>query len=190
MFQNQCVKQVRMELIKELLPGSYLLKPKIVSDNRGHFVKTYNVDEYLTYGLEFNLKEEFYSESNKDVLRGMHFQTPDLEHNKLIYCLKGSVIDVVLDLRKKSSSYGQYDTIILNNTNKYVLYIPIGFAHGFLSLEDDSIIVYKTSSVYSQEHDQGIRWDSFGYNWPCDKPIISERDMNHPALSKSWESPF
>lgn len=179
-----------MELVDELLPGVYLFKPNIINDKRGFFVKTFNSDEYLTHGIEFSFKEEFYSVSKKNVLRGMHFQTPPFEHKKLIFCLKGSVIDVVLDLRRKSSSHGMFNSIVLSEENKYVLFVPIGYAHGFLSMEDDTLLVYKTSSVYSHEHDKGILWNSFGYSWPYDEPIISDRDMNHPPFCKRWQSPF
>lgn len=135
------------------------------------------------------VREEFFSTSSKDVLRGMHFQTPPHAHQKLIYCITGRVLDVLLDLRRSSPTYGQSIALELSAANRHVLFVPVGFAHGFLSLEDHSCLVYKTDAVHAPQHDAGIRWDSFGFDWPADSPLISGRDLTHPEFSE-FRSPF
>ena len=135
------------------------------------------------------VREEFFSTSAKDVLRGMHFQIPPHAHQKLIYCVNGKVLDVLLDLRQCSPTYGRSISLELSAANRHVLYIPVGFAHGFLSMEDQSCLVYKTDAVHAPLHDAGIRWDSFGFAWPSDAPLISGRDLAHPAFSE-FHSPF
>ena len=120
----------------------------------------------------------------------MHFQTPPNDHTKLVTCLSGSVIDVIVDLRKTSQTFMKHIVIELDSTtvNK-MIYIPKGCAHGFLSLKDDTLMHYKVSSVYSPENDAGILWSSIGYEWDCQNPITSERDNKHPSLQE-FQSPF
>src|SRR5204863_1808973 len=114
--------------------------------------------------------------SAKGVVRGMHFQVPPAAHAKLVYCAHGRVLDVVLDMRRQSPRFGQVFSRELDAAKSELLFIPAGLAHGFLSLEDDSLMVYKTDHVYAAEHDQGIAWDSFGFKWPLDQPpIMSDR---------------
>lgn len=177
------------ELIQEPLPGLKLLKPRIFSDPRGAFVKTYHEGLYHDLAIDFALREEFFSISSKNVLRGMHFQTPPHAHNKLVYCVAGSVLDVVVDLRKDQPTFGQSASFELSAANRHLLYIPVGFAHGFLANSDDACMVYKTDAVYAPENDTGIRWDSFGFQWPVESPIISDRDQAFEACA-AFESPF
>jgi dTDP-4-dehydrorhamnose 3,5-epimerase len=177
------------ELIQEPLAGLKLLKPRIFSDPRGAFVKTYHENLYHGLGIDFALREEFFSISNKNVLRGMHFQTPPHAHNKLVYCVAGSVLDVVVDIRKDKPTFGQSVSFELSAANRHLLYIPVGFAHGFLALSDDACMVYKTDAAYAPENDTGIHWNSFGYQWPVEEPIISERDAAFDKL-ENFQSPF
>src|SRR5438105_4784151 len=125
-------------------PGLLLLRPRIFQDQRGIFVKTFRTDQFRELGIAFEPREEFYSISARDVLRGMHFQLPPAAHAKLVYCANGSVLDVVLDMRRSSSTFGKTFSCVLDEKNRDLLFIPAGFAHGFLALEDNSLMVYKT----------------------------------------------
>src|SRR5690606_31062155 len=127
--------------------------------------------------------------SKKNVIRGMHFQTPPHEHSKIVFCPKGAIIDVIIDLRKNAATYGQFAVQELSETNHKAYYIPVGFAHGFKALTDDAITYYLVSSEYSKAHDTGIRYDSFGFDWEITNPIIAERDLSFVGLS-DFESPF
>ena len=171
------------------LPGVRLFEPPVFTDVRGSFVKTYHENALAEKGISFTMKEEYFSISKRGVVRGMHFQIPPADHTKVVYCARGSVKDVVLDLRTTSPSYGKSAACILSDKNRRIFFIPPGFAHGFLSLEDESLMVYKTSSEHSPKHDAGIRWDSFGFNWDAVDPIISARDVALPPLA-AFISPF
>jgi len=123
------------------------------------------------------------------VVRGMHFQRPPFEHSKLVYVINGSILDVVLDIRKGSKTYGKFFSIELNENENTSLYIPVGFAHGFKALEDNTLMLYNVSGVYNRECDQGIKWDSIGFNWNISNPVLSDRDRTFIPLS-DFETPF
>jgi dTDP-4-dehydrorhamnose 3,5-epimerase len=158
-------------------------------DIRGGFIKIFNEDTFNELGVKMDFAETYYSISHKDTIRGMHFQMPPFEHDKLIHVIKGSVVDIVLDLRKDSPTFKQYTEIKLTGNKPKSIYIPKGFAHGFKALEDNTIMLYNVSSGYSSEHDCGIRWDSIGYDWAVEEPIISERDRTFASLDE-FKSPF
>jgi len=160
-------------------------------DLRGEFVKTYHAEQFQHAGLRFELREEFFSVSKKDVLRGMHFQTPPFEHQKCIYCTQGNILDVVLDLRKNEPTYGKCFSIELSALNRLMLWIPIGFAHGFLSLTEESCVIYKTDREHAPSNDMGIRWNSFGFDWQVDAHLLklSARDLQLPPFD-SLQFPF
>jgi len=158
-------------------------------DLRGSFLKIYNETSFGAGVVSPNWKEVYYSTSEKDVLRGMHFQTPPYEHDKLVHCLSGAVTDVVLDLRTSSPTYRQAISVTLTEEEPVAIYIPKGCAHGFLSLKQASTLLYLVTSEYHSNHDRGIRWDSFGFSWPTKKPVLSSRDQSFPELN-SFESPF
>lgn len=178
-----------MNITKLNISGCYLLESKKFQDQRGSFVKTYHADMFHDAGINFNFAEEFYSTSHKDVIRGMHFQIPPADHDKFVFCAKGAVIDVFLDIRKTSETYGKYISVELTGDNAKALYLPKGVAHGFLSLQNDSLMIYKTSSVHTPVCDSGIKWNSFGFEWPVTEPIISERDSKFIELN-NFDSPF
>lgn len=157
-------------------------------DDRGLFVKTFNDNLFRQHGISFTPKEIYYSLSKKNVIRGMHFQIPPHDHAKLIYVISGAILDVVIDIRRSSGTYGKYFEIILRE-NDYSLFIPSGFAHGFKSLQDNSIVVYNQTSCYSREHDTGILWDSFGFNWGDESFVLAERDKSFLPFNK-FQSPF
>ncbi len=172
------------------IPGVFVYQSFCAADERGMFVKTYHVDWASRLGLEFEFREEFYSVSMRGVLRGMHFQTPPYAHQKLVYCISGRILDVLVDLRC-GEGFGQVWSRELSATSPEVLWVPPGIAHGFLSLEDNSIVVYKTDCEYAPSNDGGIHWNSFGFSWPeTIVPIVtSDRDKQHPKLNE-FVSPF
>lgn len=176
---------------KRLIPieGCFEVKPIIREDFRGRFIKTFHKEESATIGLPMFYAEEYYSTSCKGVLRGLHFQLPPADHEKLVYCSYGEVLDVVVDLRKESATYGQYELISLSAEKGNMLYIPKGLAHGFYVLSDLAVMMYKVTSVYHSECDSGILWDSVGIPWPDTNPIISERDRGFQRLA-DFDSPF
>ena len=177
-----------MEFSREILPGARLVTLKRFADLRGNFVKTYARRVFDDRGVEFDFREEFYSFSHQGVIRGMHFQLPPHDHVKLVYCPVGAVLDVLVDLRQ-GPSYGRVESVVLSGDEPAILVIPSGIAHGFKSLCDNSLMIYKTSTEHAPSHDAGIRWDSFGFDWGLDTPIVSARDVSHPALA-DFKSPF
>ena len=172
------------------LAGLISLEPRIFTDHRGTFVKTFHDSAFRALGLPFEAREEFFSTSHKNVVRGMHFQVPPADHAKLVYCITGAVLDVVLDLRRNSPTFGQAHAEELSEANRRSLYIPTGFAHGFLALTEGALMVYKTSTVHDPACDRGIHWQSFGFAWPVGpEAALSKRDNEFPALA-DFNSPF
>jgi dTDP-4-dehydrorhamnose 3,5-epimerase len=165
------------------------LQPKVLDDARGRFVKVFHETGFAELGLETNFVEEYYSVSHKNVVRGMHFQRPPMDHIKMVYCLKGEALDVVVDLRVGSPTYGQHAVFELSAVKANIIYIPKGMAHGFCALSENTVMVYKVSTVYSPEHDAGVLWDSLGIAWPTNEPIMSARDRSFPTFTQ-FESPF
>lgn len=178
-----------MQVVETYIKGLYTIDLTSHVDSRGEFVKTIHANTFEKFQLDFRFKESYFSISNKNVIRGMHFQIPPDDQNKFVTLIKGRIIDVVVDLRKESKSFGDYFAIELSEKNRQGIYIGKGMAHGFISLENDSILEYHTTTVYSEKNDKGIHYRSFGFNWGVDTPIISERDMNFPSF-KSFNSPF
>ncbi len=158
-------------------------------DLRGSFTKIFSKGTFqndLT-----NIAESFYTISSKDVIRGMHFQLPPFENYKLIHVIRGSIEDVVLDLRKESSTYLNFYKIELNEKNKLAILIPPGVAHGFKVLEDDTTMIYFSNKVFSSAHDCGIHYNSINYDWRIEKPIVSDKDDNlSPLCEFLKENPF
>lgn len=171
------------------LPPAQLITLPSFDDERGNFTKTFHDTLLKEKGIHFCLKESYFSISKKDVIRGMHFQTPPHQHAKIVFCPKGAILDVIIDLRKASSTYGGYVATVLSETNHLAYYIPEGFAHGFKALTDDAITYYLVSSEYSKEHDSGILYNSFGLDWELKNPILSERDLSFSPLA-DFVSPF
>lgn len=177
-----------MDILKEPLPGCRVIRPPRFEDQRGAFVKTYHNGIFKALGVTMDIHEEFFSISRKDVLRGMHFQLPPHDHDKLVFCTAGAVLDVLLDLRK-GEGYGRVASFELSASNAQIAFIPKGVAHGFLALTDDALMLYKTSTVHAPDADGGILWNSFGFDWPIEDPIISARDQQH-QLFADFDSPF
>jgi len=171
-----------IECSKTSIEGLLLLSSQIFVDARGGLKKVLSKDNFNSLSLESNFVELYYSINKKNVIRGMHFQIPPMDHIKMVYVINGKILDVCLDLRYKSKTYGNYFSILLSGNDDRYLYIPKGIAHGFAALEDDSIIHYAQTTGYSKAHDFGIRYDSFGFNWDIENPIISERDKSFSLL--------
>ena len=166
-----------------------IIKAFSSEDVRGGFTKFFHHDTFVQAGIEMDIKEVYYSVSQRNVIRGMHFQLPPYDHAKLVHVISGSAIDVVVDLRKNSATYKKCIVVPLNGEMKQAVYIPKGFAHGFKALEDGTVMQYSVSTVYNREADFGIRYDSIGFNWNCEGVIVSERDSEFIGLEE-FDSPF
>lgn len=178
-----------MQVIDTYIPGLNILEPRVFEDTRGKFIKTFNEEFFIQQNLNINIKETYYSISHKDVIRGMHFQTPPFDHIKLVYVPNGKIIDVVLDIRKESPTFGKYFSIELSAENGKILIIPKGLAHGFKSLENNTNVTYMQTTGYAPNNDGGVKYDSFGFDWQCSVPKQSDRDQSFPSLSE-FDSPF
>lgn len=167
-----------MKFINVEIEGLMIIEPKIFKDDRGYFYESYNKDEFYRKGIEDIFVQDNQSLSQKKVLRGLHFQKPPFSQAKLIRVIEGSVLDVAVDLRKKSETYGQHFATELSADNKRSFYIPEGFAHGFLTLEDNTIFSYKCSNFYNSASEDAILWNDkdLNINWGIDNPILSEKD--------------
>lgn len=160
----------------------YVIECKTFKDHRGEFVKTIHKDLFIQKGLNWSFEESFFSVSNKNVFRGMHFQYAPYDHDKLVYVINGSILDIVVDLRSFSPTFGKYYKIELSGDNRKALYIGRGFAHGFLALEENSIVEYHTSTMQNKESEGGVKWNSLGFNLPIKDIIVSERDADFLAF--------
>lgn len=176
-------------MIENILTDARLITLPAFFDVRGAFVKTFNESLFGQYGIQFELKESYFSISKKDVIRGMHFQTPPHQHAKIVFCPQGAILDVIVDLRKGSPTFGEYFAHELSAGNHKAYYIPEGFAHGFKALTDDAITYYLVSSEYSQPNDTGILYNSFGFDWGLREPVISARDLSFDGIDV-FNSPF
>ena len=168
-----------------------LITPKRHRDKRGFFCETYNKATFLELGIDTDFVQDNHSKSiEKGTLRGMHYQVPPYAQSKLVSCIRGSIFDVVLDIRRHSSNYGRAEAYELTAENGLQLYVPVGFAHGFVTLEPDTEVVYKTSNFYAPEHEGSLHWNSMGIEWPVfGDPIISVKDAAAPNFSE-FTSPF
>tara|TARA_B110000090_G_scaffold5512_1_gene5705 strand:+ start:229 stop:771 length:543 start_codon:yes stop_codon:yes gene_type:complete len=171
-----------MKIESTELEGVYVIENFNAADERGLFVKTFNSNSFKESHLDFKIRESYYSVSKKNVIRGMHFQLPPHDHEKLVYVPKGSILDVVVDLRKKSKTYKKFISITLSGENKKSLFIPKGLAHGFKSLENDTITVYNVATEYNADFDSGIKFDSFNFNWDSEDIVMSNRDKEFQSL--------
>jgi dTDP-4-dehydrorhamnose 3,5-epimerase len=160
------------------IEGLKIIKPTLHTDYRGYFYETFNEETYQNLGIRSDFKQDNQSLSKKNVLRGLHFQNHPHAQGKLVRVIKGSVQDVAVDLRAGSPTYGQYVSVILSERNKRSFWIPPGFAHGFLSLEDDTIFSYKCTNNYNKMSEDTLLWndETLNIDWLIDDPIISDKD--------------
>jgi len=181
-----------VNIISTKIEGVYLIKPKIFNDDRGSFFESFNMKVFQKEtNQKINFVQDNQSVSSKNILRGLHFQKPPHAQAKLVRVIKGSVLDVVVDLRKKSKTYGKYILEELSEYNNHQLFLPKGMAHGFLTLEDNTIFTYKCSEFYCKDAEDSIIWNdnSIGIKWPGSKPLLSKKDQNAKKFS-SFVSPF
>ncbi len=177
-----------MDIVKTALPEVLLVKPDVFEDNRGWFMETYSYEKYKNLGIDVVFVQDNRSRTEfKGTVRGLHFQKAPKAQSKLVTCTRGSLMDVVVDLRKNSPTYKKWIAVELSEKNKYQLFVPKGFAHGFLSLEDETEILYKVDDFYSKECDRSIRFDDpeIAVDWKIENPILSDKDLNAPLLSQS-----
>lgn len=174
------------------MPGLWLYAPKVFKDDRGFFMESYNQATFEAQGLELAFIQDNHALSrSQGVLRGLHFQNPPRAQTKLVRVTRGEVLDVVVDLRKGSPTYGQWKSFVLSESNFLQLLVPKGFAHGYLTLTPDVEFLYKVDDVYSPEHDSGIAWNDpdLAIEWGVSNPILSPKDAQQGRF-KDFQSPF
>lgn len=180
-----------MEFIETKLDGVYLLKPKVFGDNRGWFFESFKQNEFEENIGKIKFIQENHSFSGeKNTLRGMKFQSEPFAQSKLVRCVRGTVFDVVIDLRKSSKTYLQWLSHEISAENKLQIFIPKGFAHGFLTLEKNTEIIYKEDCCYSPQHEQIFKYNdqTFNINWNISSPIMSEKDRSAPTFNREMHS--
>lgn len=171
------------------IPGCVIVIGDRRADARGWFLKTFHADMFAALGLRTDWREDYVSASQRDVVRGLHFQRPPHHHAKLATCVTGAVTDVLVDLRRGSPTYGQHRAVQLDGGSARSVYMPSGIAHGFVSRADDSLMAYKVTSVHDADSDAGIAWDSIGFDWTVAAPLLSDRDRGFPRL-QDFDTPF
>jgi len=172
------------EFVQLEIDGLVLIRPKVYYDERGFFMETYTKKDFEAYGIRDEFVQDNHSWSIKNTLRGLHFQKEPYAQSKLVRCISGEILDVAVDIRKNSRTFGRHVMIKLSSENKEMFYIPEGFAHGFLVLSDYAEVLYKVNRFYSRDHDSGIIWndEDLGINWPVKNPVLSQKDRNLPKF--------
>lgn len=180
-----------MKIFKTPIPDLLVIEPNVFIDQRGYFFESYNQERYFNNDMNMLFVQDNESKSGKDVIRGLHFQKPPFEQGKLVRVIQGKVLDVAVDIRKGSPTYGHYHAVELDAVSKRMFYIPEGFAHGFLTLEEDTIFSYKCTNYYNKESEGSILWsdETIGVKWDIENPILSDKDKVGPLL-KDFQSPF
>lgn len=178
-----------MRRIETSLPGACLIEPTVFSDERGFFFESYHETKYAELGITDRFVQDNHSRSVRGTLRGMHYQI-ERPQAKLCRVVHGEVLDVIIDIRRGSPRFGQHESVILSAENKRQLYVPTGFAHGYLVLSDTAEFLYKCSEFYFSRWDRGIAWNdpAVGIKWGLESPILSARDKSHPTLSQVPEA--
>ena len=168
-----------MEIIKTPIEGLLVIKPTIFGDDRGYFFESWSKESFAKNGLDLDFVQDNQSLSSKSVLRGLHFQNPPFAQGKLVRVIKGSVLDIAVDIRKDSPTYGQHFSIELTEKNKTIFWIPPGFAHGFVTLEEDTIFTYKCTGLYNKESEDALLWSDTDLNidWGSIDPLVSDKDL-------------
>jgi len=174
------------------IEGLRIFNPVAFRDQRGYFMELYN-EQRLNNAIngEVSFVQDNISNSHKNVVRGLHFQAPPFAQGKLVKVLKGKIMDVVVDIRKESVTYGKHLKIELSEENRTQLWIPEGFAHGFIALEDNTLLSYKCTNYYSKAHEMALLWNDphLNIDWEIENPIVSEKDLQAPSFN-SFKSPF
>jgi dTDP-4-dehydrorhamnose 3,5-epimerase len=174
-----------MKLMKTIFEDAFLIEPSVFEDHRGFFMESFNSQVFNDLGLTFPFIQDNHSLSvEPGTLRGLHYQLEPYAQTKLIRVVRGAIYDVIVDIRKSSPTYGQWQGFILTEENKRQLLVPRGFAHGFCTLVKNTEVIYKVDNYYSPDHDRGIQWNDtdLKIDWPISKPILSGKDTQHPKL--------
>jgi dTDP-4-dehydrorhamnose 3,5-epimerase len=173
-----------MEFVETKLKGVVVIKPKVFEDPRGYFYESYNQSTFKQAGLDLNFVQDNQSLSQKGVLRGLHLQNNPWAQGKLVRVISGAVFDVAVDIRKSSPTYGQWFGVELSGKNKWMMYIPEGFAHGFLTLEDNTVFSYKCTNFYNKSSEDCLLWNDpdIGIDWNVTSPLLSEKDLQGKPL--------
>lgn len=168
-----------MQVEKTFINGLLIIKPDVFEDSRGYFFESFNKENYKQIGIETNLVQDNVSKSNKGTIRGLHYQVGKFAQGKMCSVLKGSVMDIAVDIRFGSPTFGKYFSIELSDENKNQLWIPVGFAHGFVVKSDDTIFTYKCTSTYNKESERSIIYNDsdLNINWQINNPIVSDKDL-------------
>lgn len=177
-----------MKITEGKIPGTFIFEPKVFHDERGWFMESWTDQIFKDIGLNINFVQDNHSYSkDKGILRGMHFQCEPKPQAKLVRCCRGAILDVIVDIRKGSPTYGEWFSVELSSENKLQLFVPRGFAHGYLILQDHTEVLYKLDGLYSGELDSGFMWNdpAVGIDWGIDAPILSEKDQNMKSLEDS-----
>lgn len=169
------------------IPEVVIIEPLVFQDERGFFMESYKHSEFAASGINESFVQDNHSRSKRGVLRGLHYQNPPWAQGKLVRAIAGEVYDVAVDIRRGSRTYGRWIGALLSEENKRMLYIPAGFAHGFLVLSEVAEVLYKTTEEYAPESEAGIIWDdpAIGIKWPIEKPILAPKDARWPILSEA-----
>jgi len=175
-----------MKFNKSKIWGCKIIEADIVKDERGTFTKNFNKSIFAKNNINNNFQESYFSRSRKGVIRGMHFQAAPNEISKLIFCSEGEILDVFLDIRQDSKTFGQFEKIKVSSTNGIHIYLPKGIAHGFQVLSNFATVHYLQSHIYDKESDSGILWNSFGMNWGNHDPILSDRDLSFRKFTDTY----
>ena len=178
------------EFVRQEIPDVVLVKPKVFGDNRGFFLESYKKSEFFANGIDVEFNQDNHSKSIKGVLRGLHYQKSPYEQAKLVRCSKGRIFDVAVDIRPNSPTFAKYVKVELSEDNKQMLYIPAGFAHGFVVLSDEAELLYKASGEYAPNADSGILWcdKDINIDWGIYfEPILSEKDKSQPKLKEVFD---
>jgi dTDP-4-dehydrorhamnose 3,5-epimerase len=175
------------EFERQKINDVILVKPKVFGDNRGFFMESYKKSDFFANGIDVEFNQDNHSKSTKGVLRGLHYQAKPYGQAKLVRCSKGRIYDVAVDIRPNSETFGQYVKVELSEENKQMLFIPEGFAHGFVALTDEVELLYKASGEYNQQADRGLLWNDKDINidWNIEfEPLLSEKDKVQPTLKE------
>ncbi len=183
-----------MNIINTEIEGLIIIEPKVWEDERGYFFESYQAERYKNMGIDVDFVQDNEALSGKGVLRGLHYQVPPFAQAKLVRVMKGSILDIAVDIRPDSETYGKYCAVEINEENKRQFFIPAGFAHGYVCLSDEVVFIYKCSNYYSKEHEGGILYNdptlNIEWTFPSEKCVISERDRNLPSFGNHRKWPM
>ena len=176
-----------MQAIATAIPGVVLLEPTVYGDARGYFVETFQAERYAQAGISERFVQDNLSRSRRGVVRGLHFQKPPRPQGKLVRCVRGRILDVAVDIRQGSPTFGKWASVELSDEANRLLWIPAGFAHGFCALSEQADVIYKVTEYFSAAHDAGIRWDdpTLAVAWPDCAAVVSEKDRRLPLLQEA-----